>query len=207
MPNPGWAVDTLSDSSDAVQVIGPSVPTDTRRISVKGSSIWTPADAALTRPANTTATAVNGAIGSAGSALFKFSNFFEANAAHELLTALRLTISLAAGITAPTGILVRAHLFNADVSATVLSSNADAGTYKEMLAAAPNKLGYVDFISFASGGSGSDAIEGYGTPVLSPLHLKAAAAAADLYAILVAQSAYTPVSASVHTLLAARASL
>lgn len=207
MPNPGWAEDTLSDQSVGLQVIGPAVPTDTRRISVKGSSIWTPADAALTRPANTTATAVNGSIGSASSALFKFTGFFEANAAHELLTALRLTISLSGGITAPSGIAVRAHLFNADVSATVLSSSADAATYKEMVAAAPNKLGYVDFTSFATGGSGSDAIESYGTPVLAPLHLKAAAAAADLYAILVAQSVYTPVSASVHTLLAARASL
>lgn len=164
------------------------------------------ADATLTRPADTTPTVVSGAIGSSLSALFKWTGFFDDNGGNALLTGMRLVIS-ASGIAIPSGISIRAHLYNADVSATALSSNADKATFKTMVANAASKLGYVDFASFTIGGSGSDCIESYGTPILTPLHLKAAATASDLYAILVATAVYTPVSASVHTLAASRASM
>jgi hypothetical protein len=175
-------------------------------VGVRGSSLWVEADARLTRPADTTATAVNGAIGSAASALFKFTNFFEAPAAQCLLTGMKLVIS-GTGIAVPASIGIRAHLYSADPSATVLSANADKGVHKTMLAMAGAKLGYVDFTDFKVGGAGSNIMECYGSPVLSPLHLRADDAAADLYAILVAAAVYTPVSGSIHALFASRASL
>lgn len=171
-----------------------------------GHSSWTAADAQLTRPADATATVVGGAIGSSVSALFAFSNFFEGTGAHGLLTGMKLVIS-ASGIAVPSSIAIRAHLFNADVSASVLSANADKGTLKLLLSSAGSKLGVVDFASFIAGGSGSDCIESYGTPSPAPMHIKAADNARDLFAILVATSIYTPVSTSIHALFASRSSL
>jgi hypothetical protein len=175
-------------------------------VAVTSSTAWKAADAALARPADATATVIGGAIGSGTSALFKFSNFFEDKGAHALLTGLKLVIS-GAGIAAPASMAIRAHLYSADVSGVVLSANADKGTWKSMLAAQGDALGYVDFSTFIVGGAGSDAVVGFGVPVVSPMHLRAADDAKDLFAILVATAVYTPVNAGVHTLFASRAAL
>lgn len=174
---------------------------------VCGHAALTAADAALARPADTTATVIGGAIGAAASAVFKFSNFFEGDAGHGLLTGLRLIVSGADGIAVPAGMKARAYLFNADVAASVLTANADKGTFKTMATAMAAALGHVDFDTFLVGGAGSDAFYGHGAPVVAPLHLKAGEDAADLYAILVATSVFTPIAGAVHTLVASRASL
>jgi len=171
-----------------------------------GKSAWAAANTAITRPANTTAYAAHNSIGGAANCLFTFSNLFPWAGAAGILTGMKLVIN-ASGISVPSGIAVRAHLFNDDVSATALSANADQSTFKTMVANAGAKLGYVDFTSFSIGGSGSDAIESYGTPVVSPLHLQAKAGGRNLYAILEATAAYTPNSASVYSLYAAMAGL
>jgi hypothetical protein len=174
---------------------------------VCGSAMFAGADAALVRPADTTATVVGGAIGSASSAVFKFSGFFEGDAAHGLLTGMRLIVSGPAGITVPAGIAIRAHLFTADVAATVLSANADKGAFRTMAAAMGASLGHVDFTDFVGGGTGADAFYAFGKPAVSPLHVKAADGADDLYAILVATAVFTPISGAVHALSASRAGL
>lgn len=174
---------------------------------VCGQALYVAADAALARPADTTATVVGGAIGGSGNAVFKFSNFFEGNAGHALLTGLRLVISGADGIAIPSGMKARAYLFNADVGATVLSANADKGTFKTMANALPALLGHVDFETFLVGGAGSDAFYAHGTPVISPLHVKSGEDADDLYAILVATAVFAPIAGAVHSLIASRASL
>jgi hypothetical protein len=155
---------------------------------VCGSAMFAGADAALVRPADTTATVVGGAIGSASSAVFKFSGFFEGDAAHGLLTGMRLIVSGPAGITVPAGIAIRAHLFTADVAMGA-------------------SLGHVDFTDFVGGGTGADAFYAFGKPAVSPLHVKAADGADDLYAILVATAVFTPISGAVHALSASRAGL
>lgn len=164
-------------------------------------------DADITRPANTTAYAANNSIGTASNCLITYSSFFEAAGDNHLLTDARLVIQGSATISVPSGIAIRAYLFTADPTATVLSSNADQATYKQMYAAAGTELGYVDFLTFTTGGTGSDAMQSYGTPIITPKHIKAAATSRALYAILVATAAFTPISASVHRLYLARAGL
>lgn len=174
---------------------------------VCGHAAYVAADAGLARPADTTATIVGGAIGSVSTAVFKFSHFFEGNAGHSLLTGLKLVVSGADGIAVPAGMAVRAHLFNADVGASALSANADKGVFRTMANAMAASLGHVDFSDFIVGGAGSDAFYSLGAPALAPLHIKAGEDASDLYAILVARAAYTPIAGAVHTLIASRASL
>lgn len=164
-------------------------------------------DADITRPANTTAYAANYSIGSASNCLMTFSNFFEADGSDQFLTEAALVIQGSATVSVPSGIAIRAYLFNSDQTATVLSSNADQATFKMMLAAMGAGCGYVDFTSFATAGTGSDCMVSYGTPVVTPKHIKAASGSRALYAILVATAAFTPISAAVHRLYLARAGM
>lgn len=162
-------------------------------------------DADLTRPANTTAYAANYSIGTASNCLLTYSSFFEAVGDNHLLTNARLIIQGSATVSVPSGIAIRAYLFTSDVTATVLSSNADQATYKQMFAAESSAQGYIDFSTFATGGTGSDAMVSIGVPSGSTLHhLKSGAASRALYAILVATAAFTPISASVHRLVLGR---
>lgn len=178
---------------------------DASRFPVTGSSAWAKADANLTRPGDATPYVLHGAIGAAAECRFVWTNFFEANGAHEVLTGLRLVFNLAA-ITVPAGAIVRAHLYNADPVAA-LSANADKAVFKTMVANQASKLGFVDFNTFNIGGTGSDCIESYGVPVVSPLHLKAASAARDLYALLECVGAFTPPNAGIILMYASRAGL
>jgi hypothetical protein len=168
-----------------------------------GTGAWQEADATLTRPANTTATVAHGAIGSAASCLFKFTNFFDVVGQHGLLTGMKMVIEKAA-IAVPSGIAIRMHLYQDDETAVILSSNADAATFKTMAAAAAKKIGYVDFTTWNIGGTGSDCIESYGVPVITSLHLKAGAVAKDLYAIGEATAVFTPINAGIQHLYASR---
>ena len=159
------------------------------------SNVWQPADSALTRPANTTAYAANQALGSSTTALFKFSGFFRANGGSALLTGLRLVASLS-GIAASNMGPIRAHLFNAAPSTA--AGLVDQGTFNTLLADDLLKLGTADFSAWNLGGGGSNLIESYGAPALSPLPIigaqTPAPGARDLYLILVATGAFTPAS-------------
>jgi hypothetical protein len=159
------------------------------------SNVWQLADSALTRPANTTAYAANQAIGSNTTALFKFSGFLRANGGSALLTGLRLVASLS-GIAASNMGAIRAHLFNAAPS--IANGLVDQGTFNTLLADDLFKLGTVDFSTWNIGGGGSNLIESYGAPALSPLPIigaqTPAPGARDLYVILVATGAFTPAS-------------
>jgi hypothetical protein len=159
------------------------------------SNVWQPADSALTRPANTTAYAANQAIGSSTTVLFKFSGLFRANGGSASLTGLRVVASLS-GIAASNMGAVRAHLFNAAPS--IAAGLVDQGTFNTLLADDLFKLGTVDFSTWNVGGGGSNLIESYGAPALSPLPIigaqTPAPGARDLYMILVATGAFTPAS-------------
>jgi hypothetical protein len=169
-----------------------------------GKANWSAADGAITRSANVTPYAAHNSMGSASNCLFTFTNLFPFVGAQALLTGLKLVMGAAS---VPASIVVRAHLFNDDLSASVLAANADQSTFKTLLASEGAKLGYVDFSSFAIGGSGSDCIESYGTPSVSPLHLVAKATSRNLYAILEATASFTPPSASEMRLYASIAGL
>lgn len=178
-------------------------------VNVRGlSNAFIAADATLQRPNDVTPTVVSGAIGSAASAVFKFTNLFGSFGSNSLLTGLTMGIA-ATSITVPASIAIRAYLFNADVSALVLSANADKGVFKTVVAALPAYQGYVDFSTFILGGTGSDCIFSKGNPQNGNyIHMKAAAQAADLYAFLVSTAVYTPsVAASTYSLYASCSNL
>lgn len=171
-----------------------------------GGGVWVAADATQTRPANATPTVVHGAVGAAANCLWTFTNFFDAAAQNSLLLAMKMTINLA-GLAIPSGIAIRAHIYQTDQSAVDLSSNADAATFKTMIASAGVKFGYVDFSIWNIGGTGSDCIESYGVPVFSNsvVPIKAGAAARNLYAIEEATAVFTPINAGIMNLYGFRA--
>lgn len=169
-----------------------------------GEALISP-DSDITRPANTTAYAANNSIGTASNCLLTYSSFFEAAGDNHLLTNARLIIQGSATVSVPSGIAIRAYLFNSDVSATVLSSNADQATFKRMFAAQAYSQGHIDFTTFETGGTGSDCMVSTGTASGGTLHhMKASTTSRALYAILVATAAFTPISASVHRLALGR---
>jgi len=158
------------------------------------SNVWQAADQSLTRPANTTAYAANNAIGSSSSTLFKFSGFFRARGGSALLTGLRVIASVSGIATSNMGV-IRAHLFNA--SPTAANGLVDQGAFNTLFVDDVSKLGTADFSTWTIGGGGSNLIESYGAPALSPLPLVAAQGAMDLYAVLVATGAFAPAAAQV----------
>jgi hypothetical protein len=156
---------------------------------------WIASDNGLTRPANTTAYAAQQALGSANSCLFKWTNFFQMKGQTGVLVGLRLVVN-AAGIATSNMGNVRAHLFSQAPSG---APAADQAVYNELVANAPNKQAIVDFSTWNIGGASSDMIDSYGTPPLSPQPVAADPSAKDLYCLLVATGAFTPIASAVIT--------
>jgi hypothetical protein len=150
--------------------------------------VWAAADAALTRPNNATAYAAHQGIGSGSSCIFKWSDCFRTNGGTGLLTGLRLEASVASIAAANMG-AITARLFNTSPSSP---PSADQQTFNTLVANSPIELGAVDFATWSIGGAGSDVIRSYGVSRISPMQLKAAAAAKDLYMVLEATAAFTP---------------
>lgn len=173
------------------------------------SNVYQPADAALTRPNNTTAYANHNAIGSTTTALFKFSNFFRMKGSSGQLRSARLIANVASVATGNMG-AIRMHLFNASPlaqsglfngagSGTVL---IDQGVFMSLFADEAGKQGWIDFATWSIGGTNSDTIESFGvinTVALeqNPHPVIAAPGAQDLYAILEATGAFTPAALQV----------
>lgn len=160
------------------------------------STGWVAADASLTRPANTTAYATNGALGSSGATLFKWTGLFRKKGSSGLLVGMRLSASVASIATSNMG-GVRAHMWNAQ-PATLPA--ADQSTFNLLVADnGAAKLGTVDFSAWNTGGGSSDMIESFGSPALTPLPLIAGAAAQELFVVFVATGAFTPIASSILT--------
>jgi hypothetical protein len=160
------------------------------------ASGWVAADFSLTRPNNTTAYAANQALGNASVVLYKFTGFFRATGSSALLTGMRIKASVASIATSNMG-AITAHLWNA---APATLPAADASAFNLLTADnGAQKLGTVAFSTWNIGGASSDMIDSYGTPILTPLPLIGAAAAADLYCILVATAAFTPIANAIIT--------
>lgn len=167
------------------------------------ANVWTPADVSLTRPNNSTAYANNGLIGSSSAVLFKWSSFFRCPGSSGLLTGMRLVASVASIATTNMG-AISAHLFNAVPAAALgpnnFASAVDQGTFNFMAADnGAKKLGVVTFATWNGGGAGSDATDSYGTPLLCPQPIIADPLATDLYCLLVATGAFTPIANAIIT--------
>jgi len=157
------------------------------------ANYWQDADASLTRPNNATAYAAHVGMGSGSSCLFTFSNLFRAFGSTGLLVAMRLSASVASIATTNMG-SIRAHLFNAAPSGAPAS---DQATFNTLIANQASKVGFVDFSTWNIGGAGSDMIESYGTPILTPMPVQAASNSKSLLAILEATGAFTPIASAI----------
>ena len=194
LPRDGRAVQSSRWPLGGAQIIG----------NVGGTAnVWQPADQILTRPANTTAYASGGALGSSSSVIFSFGDianyptaqgFFRQPNSSGLLSGLRLGCSLA-GITASNVGSVTGHLFQASPSAA--AGLVDQSQFPTLQADSPVKLGIVQFSTWYIGGTGSDLIESYGAPVLSQQPIIAAPGSQALFVVCVANSAFTPASAAI----------
>lgn len=141
----------------------------------------------FTRPADTTAYAVNDAVADSTTAptILTFANMARANAGSGYITKAKLTINSAV----TTNASFRLWLYNASVTPTndnaaftLLNANADA------------RIGYIDF-ALTTEGTGSDCCECTVSNISLPFVTGAASTA--LYGLLEAKAAYTPTNAGV----------
>jgi hypothetical protein len=163
------------------------------------ATVWQPCDANLTRPSNTTAYAAGEGMGSSASIVFSFTNFFRAPGSSALLTGLRFVMNASGILTSNAG-AVLAHLYQGSPSAA--SGLVDQSAYPTLIADDALKLGMINFTTWYQGGTGSNIIESYGSPLLAQQPVIAAPGLQTLYAVLVANGAFTPVSAAVLSLYA-----
>lgn len=178
------------------------------------ANVWQAADQTLTRPANTTAYAANQALGSSSSVVFSFGDqvnypssvpFFRHVGSSAFLTGLRLSVSLASGVTSLVMGTVLAHVYQAAPSAATAGPLADQGVYPTLQADAPIDLGLVLFTTWFVGGTGSDYMTSYGAPVLSQQPVIATVDAQSLFVVCTAQAAFTPLASMIYYLHAATA--
>src|ERR1700729_367613 len=176
------------------------------------ANAWQNADQTLTRPANTTAYAANQALGSSASAIFSFgdlvnypssSPFFRQANSSALLSGLRLSVSLAGGITSLTMGSVMAYLFQAAPTAATTGPLVDQGTWTTLLADTSAFLGQVLFSNWNIGGTGSDMTSSWGAPLLSQQPIIAAASTQSLFVVCVSTGAFTPLVSMIYHLHAA----
>ncbi len=152
--------------------------------------------ASLTRPNNATPYAAQKLIGSGAASLFKFTDFFRRKNSGGLLTSIKLVASVAGIVVADMG-AVRAHLYNA---APAPVPGIDQADFAMLAANAAKHIGAVDFgATWMGGGTGSDMIENYGSPVVSNMQITSALLTKDLYIVLVATAAFTPKAQAIIT--------
>lgn len=158
------------------------------------ANVWQPADSSLTRPNNATAYSANQVVGSSAVGIFTFTKFFRGKGSSGLLTGARLVASVASIATSNMG-SITGHLFN--VSPGGGGALSDQATFETLFADDSAKLGTISFSVWNIGGTGSNLIESYGAPVLAPLPIIAAAQAQELYLVLAASAAFTPIASAV----------
>lgn len=157
------------------------------------SQVWQPSDAPLTRPNNTTAYSAHVGLGSGSSCLFKFSNFFPVAGGTGLLTGMRLHAN-AASIAATNMGAIRGHLYNASPASAPAS---DQATFNSLFANLAANLGFGDFSTWSIGGGSSDIISSYAILAATPLPIFAPSGARDLYLLLEATAAFTPIASAI----------
>jgi hypothetical protein len=156
------------------------------------------ADAARTRPNNTTAYAASQYIGDAADSYFKWTSLFRVNGGTGYLNELRLFVSKSGGVTVPAGVVIRGMIYNAPGSAV---ADQAAFNLTEALRSGEGRLGFVDFTTTYTGGASSDEFEMVAAPTW-PMLLQAASAVRDLYVVLIATGAWTPAASMVFNLRA-----
>lgn len=151
------------------------------------------ASATITRPANTTQYTAGDTITGTSPALLTFSSAFRVNSGTGYVVKAQLTKNNAT----TTAALFRLHLWKATPSFSVASDNA---AFTLLYADVADHLGYIDFTSFATEGSGSDCVTSLVVGSGLPLAAFALSGAQTLKGLLVAEDVYTPASGEQFTI-------
>lgn len=159
-----------------------------------GRSAVKAADTARIRPNNATNYAANKVIGDGVASLFTFSDFFPEAGGRGWLTKVRVAVSKAGGIAAPTSHSLRAVLFSAPPEQ---ASAIDQADYIMSEANRSKRLTTIDLGYPRTGANGSDQFELEGFPAGGPELIQAAAGAKDLHLLLVSSGVWTPTAQSV----------
>jgi hypothetical protein len=164
-----------------------------------GAVVWQPADTSLTRPNNATTYTAGDAIGSSSAILFSWSNtpFFRSPGSSALITGARIVMS-AAGITTGSVGSTFLYLYNAPPTIAGLSDNS------------PFPLLYSPDDQYRQGlpltattwvpttqAAGSTLVEAFAQPSAAQVPIIAQPTSQNLYGVLVAGAAWTPVANAV----------
>lgn len=143
--------------------------------------------ATITRPSDTTAYSANDSVSNSTSAptALSFSGIFPNSGNDGYLIAARATVQGSAF----SGTL-RLHLYSSTVSA--INDNA---AFTLLYSNRATKIGYIDFVGFQYGGSGSDCSEAYGVFSTGSYLPVALSTGTTIYGLIEARSAFTPTSA------------
>jgi hypothetical protein len=147
---------------------------------------------AKTRPNNATAYAANKTIADGTASLFTFTNFFRKNGGTAWLTEVKVDVSKSGGISIPSGVAVRAILYNVAIT----DPGADQSAYSQLEANRTKRQGYVDLTVSNTGDGSSDSFSLIGTKS-PPMLLQAGAASRALNMLLIATGAWTPTAQSI----------
>lgn len=168
---------------------GQAVMASSRPVVVASDQVAIPVRASLvsvvaevTRPADTTAYAVNDVIGTAGTAVITLANIFRVNGASAYVVKAKLFTDQSANVAQ-----FRMHLFRTAPAAIV-----DNAPFQLLYADESRYLGFIDIPGNATEGSGSTTSQGLWTGQLGCI---ADAASTTLFAVLATKTAFTPASA------------
>ena len=141
----------------------------------------------FTRPADTTAYAINDVVGPSAAAVQEFASAFRSNGNSGYVVRAQLFTDQSANVA-----LFRLYLYSVTPSAI-----ADNSPFTLLYANAANHIGYIDFPAMATEGAGSTAAVSLWSGQIAAL---AAGGDDKIFGVLVAKSVFTPASAQQFTL-------
>lgn len=143
--------------------------------------------ASITRPADTTAYSANDSLSNSTSAPtpLSFTGIFPNSGNDGYIVAARATVQGAAFAGA-----LRLHLYTSSVTAV-----NDNSPFTLLFANRAIKIGYIDFLGFQYGGTGSDCSESYGVFSTGSYLPAVLATGTTIYGLVEVRTAFTPTSA------------
>jgi hypothetical protein len=163
----------------------PQVPITPLNVGGK-ATVWQPSDQILTRSNNTTAYAAGQAIGSTSACVFSFTNFCLYQSGSGLLIGARVGVNGSGIATTNMGSLL-GYIYQASPTGAV--GVTDGVAYPTLYADDAIYLGTLSFTTWNIGGSGSDTIYSYGSPLISQQHIIGPTNNRNAYMVLVASAA------------------
>lgn len=174
-------VNTISNAGQAAMADSQSVVIASDQTQVPVKTTMAAPVATFTRPADTTAYAANDVVGPAVTANLSFAGAFRVNAGSAYIVKAKLKTNQSTNTAQ-----FRLHLYNA--APTAIADNSPATL---LFADEAKHLGWIDFPTMQTEGTGSDAAIALWTGQISAM---AAAADTTIFGVLETKTAFTPAS-------------